>query len=87
MAGIVLLILVLALTYMDWNLFKHPLERIASANSGRTVKIDGPLQVHIWSLTPTITINGLTLGNPPWEAERPWPLSSDSRFTSSCCPC
>jgi uncharacterized protein involved in outer membrane biogenesis len=62
---------VLVLAFMDWNLLKHPIERIASAKSGRTVTIGGDLNVHIWSWTPTVTLNGLTLGNPPWEANRP----------------
>jgi AsmA family protein len=63
--------LLLALTFMDWNLFKHPIERMASAKSGRTVTIAGNLNVHIWSWTPTVRVDGLTIGNPPWEANRP----------------
>jgi uncharacterized protein involved in outer membrane biogenesis len=69
--GSLLLIVVLVLAFMDWNLLKHPIERIASAKSGRTVTIGGDLKVHIWSWTPTVTLNRLTLGNPPWEADRP----------------
>jgi AsmA family protein len=65
------LVLILALTFMDWNRFKGPLERSASAQFRREVKIDGPLEVRIWSRTPTVTISGLTIGNPPWESERP----------------
>ena len=68
---VVILVLVLALAFMDWNLFKHPIERVASAKSGRTVTIGGDLKVHIWSWTPTVTVNRLILGNPPWEANRP----------------
>jgi uncharacterized protein involved in outer membrane biogenesis len=69
--GGLVVILILALAFMDWNLFKHPIERAASAKSGRTVTIAGDLNVHIWSWTPTVTVNGLTVGNPPWEANRP----------------
>src|SRR5882757_1636966 len=69
--GGLVLILVLVLAFMDWNWFKHPIELIASAKSGRTVTIAGDLSVHIWSWTPTVVLNGLTLGNPPWEASRP----------------
>lgn len=69
-AGLVVVV-VLVLAFMDWNLLKHPIERMASAKSGRTVTIAGDLKVHIWSWTPTITLNGLTVGNPPWEAKRP----------------
>ena len=69
--GGLILIVVLVLAFMDWNWFKHPIERVASARTGRTVTIAGDLNVHIWSWTPTVVINGLTLGNPPWEANRP----------------
>jgi uncharacterized protein involved in outer membrane biogenesis len=69
--GSLILILVLLLAFMDWNWFKHPIERIASAKTGRTVTIAGDLNVHIWSWTPTVIVNGLTLGNPPWESNRP----------------
>ena len=69
--GFLVLVLILALTFMDWNLFKHPIERIASAHAGRTVQIAGDLRVHVWSWAPTITINQLSIGNPPWEVRRP----------------
>lgn len=69
-AALVVLV-VLALAFVDWNAFKHPIERIASAKSGRTVTIAGRLEVHPWSWTPTVVVNGLTLGNPPWEVQRP----------------
>jgi AsmA family protein len=59
---------VLVLTFMDWNRFKGPIERRASAASGRAVIIGGPLQVKLWSRTPTITINELTIGGPQWDA-------------------
>ena len=68
-AFVVLVVLVLSL--LDWNLLKHPLERIATARSGRTVTISGPLEVHIWSWTPRFALSGLTVGNPPWEPARP----------------
>jgi uncharacterized protein involved in outer membrane biogenesis len=70
LASLVVIVLVV-LALFDWNTLKHPLERIASAKTGRTVSIAGRLDVHIWSWTPTVTVNGLTLGNPPWESARP----------------
>ncbi|MFL6600375.1 MAG: AsmA family protein [Steroidobacteraceae bacterium] len=69
--GGLVVVMLLALAFMDWNLFKHPIERVASAKSGRTVTIGGDLKVYIWSWTPTVTVNRLVLGNPPWEANRP----------------
>jgi AsmA family protein len=62
---------VLALTLMDWNRFKGPIERRASAAAGRAVVIGGPLQVKLWSRTPTLTLSDLTLGGPPWDTEHP----------------
>jgi uncharacterized protein involved in outer membrane biogenesis len=70
LAGFVTLIL-LFLAWADWNRLKGPIERMASARSGRTVKIEGPVDVHIWSLTPKASVEGLVVGNPPWEADRP----------------
>ena len=61
----------LALALVDWNAMKGPIERLASARSGRTVKIAGDLDVHVWSWTPSFTVSGLTVGNPPWEAAKP----------------
>jgi len=67
----VLLVLGIVLALIDWNVLKRPIERMASAHSGRAVRIDGALQVHMWSWAPTVTFEGLTVGNPPWEAARP----------------
>src|SRR5262249_6363984 len=69
--GALVIVLLLALAFMDSNWFQHPIESTASAKLGRTVRIDGDLKAHIWSLTPTVTVNQLTLGNPPWEPSRP----------------
>src|SRR4029077_6618853 len=66
--GAILLAALLALALLDLNVFKHPLERVASARSGRSVVIDGRMQARIFSLTPAITLDGLTVGNPPGVA-------------------
>jgi uncharacterized protein involved in outer membrane biogenesis len=70
LASIVVLA-VIALALIDWNALRGPIERFATAHSGRTVKIEGPLEVHIWSWTPRISVQRLTVGNPPWEAAKP----------------
>ncbi len=70
--GSLIVILVLALALMDWNWLKPPIERIASAQTGRTVHIGGKLEVYPWSGSPKIVVYDLTLGNPDWEkAQRP----------------
>jgi uncharacterized protein involved in outer membrane biogenesis len=69
--GVLIGAALLALVLVDWNAMKGPIERMASARSGRTVKIAGDIDVHPWSWTPSFSISGLTLGNPPWEAAKP----------------
>lgn len=69
LAGL-LAVLVVFVALFDFNRLRHPIERIASARSGRDVVIAGRLQAHLWSLTPGVTLNGLTVSNPPWEARR-----------------
>ncbi len=69
LAGL-LLLLVLVLAFMDWNRFRAPLGRIASAHSGREVTLAGPLHVHLWSSTPSLSIADLQVGNPSWESSR-----------------
>ena len=69
--GVLVGAVLLALALVDWNALKGPIERTASARSGRTVKIAGDLRVHVWSWTPSLSVSGLTVGNPPWEAAKP----------------
>src|SRR5580698_10189981 len=69
--GGLLFLVVLAILFLDWNRLKHPIERLASARSGREVRIEGALEVHPWSWSPTVTLNGLRVGNPPWEGGPP----------------
>jgi len=69
-SGALILVLALGLTLMDWNLFKRPIERIASVELGRPVTIAGSLALRFWSRTPGVTLTGLTIGT-PWEPDRP----------------
>jgi uncharacterized protein involved in outer membrane biogenesis len=63
-----LLILALAffLAWFNWNMLRGPIARQASAMTGRQVRIDGNLAVHLWSWTPSATVDGLKIGNPAW---------------------
>jgi AsmA family protein len=73
LAGLICLVAVLfvILASMDWNALKPRIEQFASNKAGRTVKIAGPLKVHLWSWTPSVTVEGLSIGNPPWEKAKP----------------
>lgn len=67
--GGVLLVVILFLGFFDWNYLKGPVQSIASAMTGRTVKIDGDLHVKILSWTPSATIGGLRVSNPDWAGK------------------
>lgn len=59
-------VMILVLIFMDWNTMRGPVSRFASARLGREVHIDGNLNVHLFSWTPTATAGGIRIGNPNW---------------------
>jgi uncharacterized protein involved in outer membrane biogenesis len=65
LAAVAALLIIFVLIF-DWNWFKGPLARYASRQTGRVVRIDGNLDVHVFSLHPRATINGLKVSNPNW---------------------
>lgn len=70
LAGLLTVLLAAAL-FLDWDLFKGPIARAVSARSGRSVSITGHLHAHLWTSTPTLTVEGVRVANPPWEVPRP----------------
>jgi AsmA family protein len=65
--GGILLVLVVALALLDWNALRKPIARYASKHLHRPVAINGDLRVHLFSWTPRVEVNGLTVGNPDWD--------------------
>ena len=61
-----LLLLVLVLAFMDWNALRGPISRAASRRLHRAVSIEGNLDVHVFSWTPSVDVQGLRIGNPSW---------------------
>jgi AsmA family protein len=57
-------LLVIALSLVD---LKGPLTRYIAKHTGREFKIDGPLEMHLLSMHPTITAERITIGNPSWN--------------------
>jgi hypothetical protein len=53
----------------DWNWFRGPLARIASARMHREVTITGDLRVHPFSWNPSATVDGVHIANPPWAGK------------------
>ena len=42
-----------------------------ASKTGRPVSIDGPVTMHLFSLTPRLIVEGFTLGNAPWANDKP----------------
>ena len=51
---------------MDWDLARGFVSRIVSRQLHRRVSIDGPLRVQLFSSTPSVSIDDLSIGNPDW---------------------
>ena len=69
-AAAVLAALVAFLLLFDWNWARGPIARWASAAYGRDIRIDGDLDVDLFSLSPKATVDGLKIGGPDWASER-----------------
>lgn len=60
------LALIVFLWTANWNQLRGPIGRYASARAQRHIEIDGDLKVHLLTWTPTLTVQGLKVGNPGW---------------------
>ena len=67
--GGLVLVMALFLLLFDWNLLRGPIGAFASARTGREVILAGDLEARPWSLKPTATINGLSIGDPEWAGD------------------
>lgn len=65
LAVLAILVTILILVW-DWNWFRGPLERVASARMHRQVTIAGDLNVNLWSWRPSATVDGISIANPSW---------------------
>ena len=68
--GLLVIALAILIAVWDWNWFRGPLARIASARMHREVTIDGDLRVHPFSWQPSATVEGVHIANPGWAAPK-----------------
>ena len=64
--GVLVLAIIIFLLIFDWDWLRGPISRYASARTGREVRIEGHLKVHLLTWTPTVKVGGLHIGNPKW---------------------
>ena len=70
-AGSLLVAIAATLAVIDWNRLRGPVARYAARVVHRDVTIGGPLNVHLWTLSPRVEVRGLTIGGAPWDPPRP----------------
>ena len=58
---------VIAVEWLNGDHLRGPLVRYIEAHTGRQVRIDGPLEVHLFSRHPVIKASRVSIGNPPWS--------------------
>lgn len=67
----------IALYFLDWNKMRGPVSTYVSARLGRPFAINGDLRVHLFSWTPSVSAQGVTVGNPAW-VKRPQAANVDN---------
>src|ERR1700733_14631475 len=71
LACIAALVLVIIACLVDANFLRGVLTRYASSRTGRSIRIDGNLTAHLISLSPRLTAERVSVGNPPWMPPGP----------------
>lgn len=64
-------VVIAAVVMFQWNWLRGPLAGAISGRLHRPVAITGDLEVHPWSLSPSATVEGLTISNPAWAGREP----------------
>ena len=64
--GLLIIAIIIFLMLFNWDWFRPPLAKLLSARLHRPVRIVGHLKVHLFSFTPTATLQGLQIGEPAW---------------------
>jgi len=67
--GVLVVAVAILIAVWDWNWFRGPVARMASARMHREVSITGNLDVHPWSWQPSATVDGVHIANPDWASK------------------
>jgi uncharacterized protein involved in outer membrane biogenesis len=78
---IVIAALISAVALVGANHFRGPLARYIAARTGREIRIDGSLTMHLLSFRPRVIAERVAVGNPQWMA--PGPTAEVGRLSLS----
>ena len=62
-------LLLLMLALFDWNMLRGPIGRWASDHYDREIVIAGDLDVRLFSMTPSLSVDRLRIGGPAWARD------------------
>jgi AsmA family protein len=65
--AVVLGVIVTFLLLMGGNTVRGPLAHYFAASTGRQIRIDGPLELHLLAAHPTVIARHVVVGNPSWS--------------------
>ena len=65
--GLVVLAVIVAQYWLHGNHLRGPLVRYIEAHTGREIRIEGPLEMQLFSRHPFVKASRVTVGNPPWS--------------------
>ncbi|HXP64121.1 MAG TPA: AsmA family protein [Steroidobacteraceae bacterium] len=65
-----LLVLVIAVAFLPSAFWRWLIVHEISSATGRPAAIDGDVKVHLFSFTPELSIEGLTVDNAPWAGSK-----------------
>jgi len=57
---------ILAAVALDAGYLRGPLVKFLAAQTGRPIRVEGPLSLHILSRNPRLVAERVTIGSPPW---------------------
>lgn len=80
-AFIILLMIILVL--LPDSVWKKLIVHEVSSSTGRAAAIDGRVQLHVFSLNPSIRVDGFRLANADWAGGMQKPMVSVQRFEAS----
>jgi uncharacterized protein involved in outer membrane biogenesis len=65
--GTVAVAIVALVLLVNGDTVRGPLIRYLQARTGRQIRIDGPLELHLFSRHPSLLARDVVVGNPPWS--------------------
>ena len=64
--AVALLMIASLMAALEKGYFRGPLVRFVSARAGRSLDVEGPVELHLFTLHPRVTVQRITIGNPAW---------------------